>query len=185
MKYELAVRSKLLLAFILAACVLSSTAQSAQNHTAAKPAPPAQNHTAAKPLPAHVRKPGPRHSSFLVNRTPLRAQMYYGATWGVDTLTVKSAESGELIRFNYRVIDPVKAAQLNDKKAVPKLFDYRAGISLGVPSLEKVGQLRQSEKPEAGKVYWMAFSNKGHRVKRGDRVNIEIGKFRAFGLMVE
>jgi hypothetical protein len=111
--------------------------------------------------------------------------MYYGATWGVDTLTVKSAESGELIRFNYRVIDPVRAAQLNDKKASPKLFDYRAGIALEVPTLEKVGQLRQSEKPEAGKIYWMAFSNRGHRVKRGDRVNIEIGKFRAFGLMVE
>jgi hypothetical protein len=173
MRIGLAVRPTSLLTFILAASVLSSAAQSAPAHPAAKPVPP------------HVQKAGPRHSSFLVNRTPRRAQIYYGTAWGVDTLTVKYAESGELIRFNYRVIDPVKAAQLNDKKAKPTLFDYRAGIALEVPTMEKVGQLRQSEKPEAGKVYWMAFSNRGHRVKRGDRVNIEIGKFRAFGLMVE
>jgi hypothetical protein len=53
-----------------------------------------------------------------------------------------------------------------------------------VPSLEKVGQLRQSATPEAGKVYWMAFSNKGRLVKRGDRVNVVIGTFRAGGLVV-
>jgi hypothetical protein len=31
----------------------------------------------------------------------------------------------------------------------------------------------------------MAFSNKGQRVKRGDRVNIVIGKFRADDLVVD
>jgi len=54
-----------------------------------------------------------------------------------------------------------------------------------VPSLEKVGKLRQSSTPQAGKSYWMAFSNKGRLVKRGDRVNVVIGKFRADGLVVD
>jgi hypothetical protein len=54
-----------------------------------------------------------------------------------------------------------------------------------VPSLEKVGQLRQSTTPEAGKSYWMAFSNKGRLVKRGDHVSVVIGKFRADGLMID
>jgi len=34
-------------------------------------------------------------------------------------------------------------------------------------------------------VYWMAFSNKGRVVKRGDRVNVLIGSFQANGLTVE
>jgi hypothetical protein len=42
--------------------------------------------------------------------------------------------------------------------------------------MEKVGQLRQSSTPEAGKVYWMAFSNKDGRVKRGDR-KVSRGQF--------
>jgi hypothetical protein len=45
--------------------------------------------------------------------------------------------------------------------------------------------LRQTATPEEGKSYWMAFSNKGRPVKRGDRVTVVIGHFRAEGLVVE
>ena len=41
--------------------------------------------------------------------------MYYEGLWSVSELRVKVAESGELIRFNYRVLDPAKAAALNEK----------------------------------------------------------------------
>ena len=116
---------------------------------------------------------------------PARARDYYQLVWGVDSLTVRPVESGELIRFNYRVVDAAKAEPLNDKKAEPFLIDESAGVKLVVPQMEKVGQLRQSSTPEVGKVYWMAFSNKGGVVKRGDRVNVVIGKFRANGLIVE
>lgn len=124
-------------------------------------------------------------SSHYRPETALRAREYYQLIWGVDKLAVRSVESGELIRFNYRVLDAVKAQTLNDKKSEPYLIDPRAGVRLVVPSLEKVGQLRQSSTPEAGKIYWMAFSNKGGLVKRGDRVNVVIGTFRADGLVVE
>ncbi|HEY3705032.1 MAG TPA: hypothetical protein VGL22_08225, partial [Terracidiphilus sp.] len=87
--------------------------------------------------------------------------------------------------FSYHVLDPARAKQLNDKKLEPSLIDYRAGVKLVVPSLEKVGQLRQSSTPEAGKEYWMAFSNPHKTVKRGDRVNVVIGTFHADGLIVE
>jgi hypothetical protein len=116
---------------------------------------------------------------------PRRAEIYYQRVWGIDSLTVRAAESGELIRFNYRVLDAAKARQLNDKKAEPSLIDSRAGVQLVVPSLEKVGQLRQSTSPEEGKVYWMAFSNPRRTVKAGDRVSIVIGSFRADNLVVE
>ena len=124
-------------------------------------------------------------SRYQPNRFAGRAGKYYEFVWGVDTLGVKSVESGEAIRFTYRVLDADKARALNDKKSEPFLIDPRAGVKLVVPSLEKVGQLRQSSTPKAGRSYWMAFSNKGRLVKRGDRVNLVIGQFRAEGLVVD
>jgi hypothetical protein len=120
-----------------------------------------------------------------MSRLSRRAEMYYQEVWGVDQLRVKVAESGELIRFNYRVVDPQKAAALNDKKAEPELVDTQAGVKLAIPELEKVGKLRQSSTPKTGMVYWMAFSNPSLAVKRGHRVDVVIGSFRANGLVVE
>jgi hypothetical protein len=114
-----------------------------------------------------------------------RAGKYYSLVWGVDALTVRAVEQGELIRFSYEVLDPAKATALNDKKLEPKLVAPDARAVLVIPSLEKVGQLRQSSTPEAGKSYWMAFSNPRRTVKRGDRVTVVIGQFHADGLVVE
>jgi hypothetical protein len=111
--------------------------------------------------------------------------MYYEGAWGVDELRVKVAESGQIIRFNYRVLDPTKAATLNDKKAEPALFDPEARVKLVVPQMEKVGKLRQESTPKAGMTYWMAFSNPTLAVKRGHRVDVVIGQFRAASLVVE
>jgi len=119
------------------------------------------------------------------NLTPNREYMYYVGIWGVDSLRVRYTESGEMIRFSYRVVDPAKAEQLNDKKAEPALYDPQAGVKLVVPQMEKVGKLRQSSTPIAGKQYWMAFSNSGRRVRPGHRVSVEIGQFHAINLLVE
>ena len=119
------------------------------------------------------------------NRFSRRAELHYGLVWGVDSLSVKWAESGELVLFSWRVLDPSKAAAIANKKAEPKLIDLQAGVNLVIPEMEKVGKLRQSSTPVAGRSYWMAFSNKGRRVKRGDRVSVVIGQFRADGLVVD
>jgi hypothetical protein len=116
---------------------------------------------------------------------PQGALDYYANIWGVDSLSVKFAESGEIIRFSYRVLDPVKAKVLNNKRNEPALIDPGAGVKLVVPKLEKIGQLRQSSTPIAGKVYWMAFSNKGTHVKPGHHVDVMIGQFRAENLIVQ
>ena len=145
----------------------------------------------APPASAQKDVPGPKpaaHSApthYQPGHFSKRATMYYQDVWGIDTLTVRAAESGELIRFNYRVLDVSKARQLNDKKAQPTLVDPKAGVQLVVPSLEKVGQLRQSSTPEQGRIYWMAFSNPRRTVKPGDRVNVVIGNFHADNLVVE
>jgi hypothetical protein len=113
-----------------------------------------------------------------------RAKEHYQLIWGIDSLDVKAVESGQMIRFSYYVLDATKAAQLNDKKNSPSLVDEQARVKLEIPTMEKVGQLRQSSPPEAGKSYWMVFSNKGSIVKPGDRVSVVIGKFKADGLYV-
>jgi hypothetical protein len=122
---------------------------------------------------------------YLPNRFAGRAGVYYKTVWGIDSLSVKWAESGELIRFSWRVLDPEKAKVLNDKKIEPSLIDPQAGVSLVIPVMEKVGQLRQSQPPEAGRSYWMAFSNAGRVIKRGHRVDVVIGPFRAENLVVD
>jgi hypothetical protein len=119
------------------------------------------------------------------NHFPKRAGEYYDLIWGVDSLSVKAVESGELIRFTYRVLNPDKARVLNDKKIEAFLDSPKANARLVIPSLEKVGQLRQVNTPEAGRLYWMAFSNPRRTVKRGDHVSVVIGQFHADGLVVE
>ena len=135
--------------------------------------------------PAGQATPAKTASRYQPNRFAGRAGKYYELVWGVDALGLKAVESGEVIRFSYRVLDADKAKALNDKKSEPFLIDPKARVKLVVPSMEKVGQLRQSSTPEAGKSYWMAFSNKGRLVKRGDHVSVVIGKFRADGLVVD
>jgi hypothetical protein len=140
---------------------------------------------AQTPAPA-AKSPAPAAPShYRPDRFAGRAAKYYSLVWGVDSLSVKWTESGEIIRFAYRVLDADKAKILNDKNLEPSLIDPQAGVKLVVPALEQVGILRQSATPEAGKAYWMAFSNKGRKVKRGDHVIVEIGQFRADGLVVD
>ena len=160
---------------VLAAILLASSI----SFSAVQPAPPQSSQNAGKPALA------PAWHGSQVNRLSPRAEMYYEGAWGVGELHVKATESGELIRFNYRVLDPEKAVALNDKKAEPELIDSQAAVKLVVPQMEKVGKLRQSSTPKVGMTYWMAFSNPTRAVKRGHRVDVIIGQFRAYGLVVE
>jgi hypothetical protein len=142
--------------------------------------------TAAAGTAAATDKAAPAKASpYHPDRFAGRAGSYYRLVWGVDSLSVKAVESGEVIRFAYRVLDASKAKALNDQTNEPALIDPRAGVKLAVPQMENVGKLRQSNPPEAGKSYWVAFSNKGRPVKRGDRVIVQIGQFRADGLVVD
>src|SRR6266849_4270381 len=58
-------------------------------------------------------------SHYQPNRFAGRAGKYYQLVWGVDSLGLKAVESGEVIRFTYRVLDANKAKALNDKKSEP------------------------------------------------------------------
>jgi hypothetical protein len=161
--------------------------------------PAAQTADLVPPAKATSQRPGPakstakaapvRSSGRPAHRPPAAlppsARQTYALLWGVDQMRVQLTESGQLARFSYRVIDSAKAAPLQEKAAGPQMLDERAHALLQVPTMEKVGPLRQSNPAENGKSYWMTFSNKGTVVKVGDHVSVVVGTFRVDGLVVE
>jgi hypothetical protein len=170
----------LIISMVLVSTVLISPALAAP-----AVAQPAQGHDkhAAIQLPATTRTP--KVSPYHVVSVQSRTREYFQSAWGVNNLQVHMTASGNLIRFSYGVTDPVRAMGLGDIHATPFMYGQRSHALLRIPVMEKVGQLRQSGVPVAGKEYWMVFSNKGSLVKPGDRVNVVIGSFHADGLLVE
>ena len=156
------------------------TADCGQSSVAAQSTTPARS--AAAPA---VARTGPVWHGYRMNRLSHRAEMYYEGAWGVDDLHIKVAESGELIRFNYRVVDPEKAAALNNKKVEPELLDVQAGVKLSIPPDGEGRKTAPEQHTSGGHDYWMAFSNPTLAVKRGHRVDVVIGSFRANNLVVE
>ncbi|MFB3813529.1 MAG: hypothetical protein ACE14L_05405 [Terriglobales bacterium] len=104
--------------------------------------------------------------------------------WGVELLGVELASAGYMLEFRYRVLDANKAKPLFDRRTKPRLIHEATGAQLMVPAPAKVGPLRNSNPPHAGRIYWIFFGNPGKLVQPGDRVDIVIGEFRADGLVV-
>ena len=189
-KMQVAVR----LAPMFAASLLTAAAfaQSAPSPGAAPSAPaamPSTPGTAAPPsgaaasgAPAPAAKASP---SFGVPRSQ-RGEMWYAARYGVDQLRVRTVSSGMSLEFRYRVLNPDKAQILGDKNAKPYITDWKTGTRLTVPTMEKIGQLRQQvTKLEQGREYWMVFANPGKLVKPKDRVDVVVGPIHLDGLVVE
>jgi hypothetical protein len=124
-------------------------------------------------------------SRYQNTRGTAKSKHYYTEVWGVDKLRANYTSSGNLIKFSYRVIQPKLAKTLGDHENAPELIGIRSNAVLHIPTMEKIGQLRQMSAAEANKYYWMVFSNKGNLVKPGDEVSVIIGRFRADGLIVE
>jgi hypothetical protein len=138
-----------------------------------------------KPKGYGVAKAAPKPSRYQNTRGTEKAQQYYAGVWGVDKLKASSTNSGNLIKFSYRVLQPKRATALGDHENTPELIGIRSNAVLHIPTMEKIGQLRQLSAAEADKEYWMVFSNKGNLVKPGDEVSVIIGRFRADGLIVQ
>jgi hypothetical protein len=169
-----------LVAAMFSGSIVASTGQAQSTQGQEQNAPPAAEHAVAS-APA-TSAPYRNQPARIANREAA----YYEAVWGIDAPNVKAVEEGVILRFSYHVLDPVKAKPLFDKKLNPVLECPEKGIKLVIPSMEKVGQLRQAPPQiEGGKSYWMAFSNTGRPLKPGDRVDIVIGNFHARGLQVE
>ncbi|TDN62050.1 hypothetical protein [Paraburkholderia sp. BL10I2N1] len=126
-----------------------------------------------------------RHSPYMPVSLPQRAKNYYGLMKGIDNLSVRRTASGNLIRFSYRVTDPVAARLLGEKTAAAYMYGETSHVLLEIPVMDKIGPLRQTGPLEVGKEYWMVFSNKGGPIKTGERVDVFVGSLHVDGLTVE
>jgi hypothetical protein len=90
-----------------------------------------------------------------------------------------------MLDFRYRVVDAEKAAPLFDRKNKAYLIDQASGAKFLVPESPKVGALRTTRPPTPGKNYVILFGNPDRFVKKGNRVTVMIGDFKAENLVVE
>ncbi|MBI5599766.1 MAG: hypothetical protein HY890_08550 [Deltaproteobacteria bacterium] len=107
---------------------------------------------------------------------------------GVKVEGLRLVAAGYMVDFRYRVLDPEKAAPLQDKRERAYLIDEATGRAFVVPRPAKVGELRQAvfnSPPVVGKTYSIIFANPGRAMKKGATASIVIGGFRAEGLIIE
>lgn len=105
--------------------------------------------------------------------------------WGIKVLGLRQSANGYMLDFRYRVLDADKAAPLFDRKVKPQLIDQATGATFAVPEPPKVGALRNTRKPVANKNYFIIFANPANYVKKGNKVTVVIGEFRAESLVVQ
>jgi hypothetical protein len=105
--------------------------------------------------------------------------------WGIKILNIRLSAGGYMLDFRYRVKDPEKASPLFDRKIKPYLIDQASGAKFLVPESPKVGALRQTRKPVAEKNYFIIFANPGKYIKKGNKVAVVIGDFKAEDLTVQ
>jgi len=105
---------------------------------------------------------------------------------GIELQGVRFASAGYMMDFRYTVVDPKYAGPMFDDSIIPYLVHEKTGARFSIPNPAKVGPLRSStEKPKAGKRYFMFFANPGRYVKSGDLVTIVIGPFKFEHLQVQ
>lgn len=105
--------------------------------------------------------------------------------WGIEIIALRISAGGYMLDFRYKVLDPRKAGPLFNRKIKPLLTHEKTGATFSVPVPPKIGALRQTRPPVAGKHYFIIFANPAKYVQPGDRVTVTVGDFRAEGLTVE
>lgn len=98
--------------------------------------------------------------------------------WGVEVVALRLTGANYMLDFRYKVTDPDKAAELFERGNKPMLIHNESGAKLEVPRPAKTGPLRPTNPPEAGRNYFILFSNPGV-VQPGDEVTVTIGDFEA------
>lgn len=110
------------------------------------------------------------------------------ARWGVRPVAIRITAAGYFVDFRYVIVDPEKAkAVLSRSKQNREIFllDQKTGKKFPVP-VTKVGPLRSTTlSPKKGRQYTILFSNVGKSIKKGDKVSVIIGEFKAENLTVE
>lgn len=105
--------------------------------------------------------------------------------FGVSIESLRTTAGGYLLDFRMRVLDPLRAAPLLARPLQPRVLTSD-GTVLAVPVAPKLGALRQTATAaRAGATYFVLFANPEQRVRRGERVSVELGALQAQGVVVE
>ncbi|MCU1280186.1 MAG: putative transrane protein [bacterium] len=163
----------MLAASLLTAGVVASSAARADE---VQPEP-----AVARPAPKKKRKEKPETAA----SWHARRGLYFRRNWGIDVVGIRRVSSGLMLRFDYRVVDPARAAAVSDKKAKPYVIDEATGTALAVPAMENIGELRQVAPLQPERTYFIIFGNPGGLVKKGGHVTLVVGNLRAEGLPVD
>jgi hypothetical protein len=137
---------------------------------------PPQTHSTTAERQGDTPDPGTWHA-----RQSLLVQRRYG----IDVVGVRRLASGWMLEMRYRVLDPVKATPFGNEHLRPYLLHDKTGAKLAVPSMENIGELRQSGRLKADRDYYMLFGNANQLVQSGDLVTVVVGNARIEGLIVE
>uniref|UniRef100_A0A831U0L1 Uncharacterized protein n=1 Tax=Geobacter metallireducens TaxID=28232 RepID=A0A831U0L1_GEOME len=105
--------------------------------------------------------------------------------WGVKVLRISLTAEGQMLDFRYRVLDAEKAKSLFSRQHKAYLIDEATGARFLVPESPKIGALRTTREPKPDRNYFIIFVNPGRYVKKGNKVTVVIGDFRAEHLVVE
>lgn len=96
--------------------------------------------------------------------------------YGIHVQGIRHTAAGYMLDFRYRVVDAKRAITLINPRLRPYLIDQRTGKQYVVPTLGRVGPLRQTRsKVEDGREYFVFFANPGRAVARGAKVRVVMG----------
>jgi len=104
--------------------------------------------------------------------------------WGVEIVNLRTTAEGYMLDFRYRVIDPDKSMTLLDRKTKPYLIDPRNGAKIPVVT-SRFGSMRSTTtRPIANRIYTVLFVNPGKSIKKGDKLTVVMGDFKAENVAV-
>jgi hypothetical protein len=105
--------------------------------------------------------------------------------FGIKIVSLRPTAGGQMLDLRFQVIDPEKAKAVLDKNKKAYLLDGQTGKTLPVP-VTKAGSMRQTTiSPEAGRIYFILFSNPNRMVKEGGSISLIIGDFRKDSIVVD
>jgi hypothetical protein len=105
--------------------------------------------------------------------------------FGMSIESLRTTAGGYLLDLRMRVLEPRRAAPLLARHVHPRVVTSD-GVVLAVPVAPKLGALRQTATAvRTGSAYFILFANPGQRVRRGERVSVELGALQARGVVVE
>jgi hypothetical protein len=107
--------------------------------------------------------------------------------WGVEVIGISRTSGGYMLDFRFRVVDANKALPLFDHRIKPYVKAAKSDIKLPVPVGTKTGAMRPTNRGQnikADKNYYMIFANPDSFVKKGEKVSVIIGDFRAENMTV-